>query len=51
MVDHESRGIHMSRLYRILNQIHEQELNWTWLSDRLEQMLVSHENAVGLRSS
>jgi GTP cyclohydrolase I len=33
----------MSRLFKILSQMHEQELSWPWLSNCLEQMLVSHE--------
>lgn len=42
LVDKRARGIHMSRLFKILSQMHEQELSWPWLSSCLEQMLVSH---------
>jgi GTP cyclohydrolase IB len=44
LVDKKARGIHMSRLFKILSQMHEQELSWPWLSNCLEQMLVSHES-------
>jgi GTP cyclohydrolase I len=43
LVDKRARGIHMSRLFKILSQMHEQELSWPWLSNCLEQMLVSHD--------
>jgi GTP cyclohydrolase IB len=44
LVDKHARGIHMSRLFKILSQMHEQELSWPWLSNCLEQMLVSHDS-------
>ncbi len=44
LIDVHARGIHMSRLFKIVSKMHEQELSWPWLSACLEQMLVSHEN-------
>src|ERR1700681_196640 len=44
LIDKRARGIHMSRLFKILSLMHEQELSWQWLSSCLEQMLASHEN-------
>jgi GTP cyclohydrolase IB len=43
LVDKRSRGIHMSRIFKILNRMHEQELSWPSLNEAVEQMLVSHE--------
>ena len=43
LIDKHARGIHMSRLYKIMNKIHEQEISWAWLNACLEEMLVSHE--------
>jgi GTP cyclohydrolase I len=43
LIDKKSRGIHMSRIYKILNRMHEHELSWTVLNDAVEQMLVSHD--------
>jgi GTP cyclohydrolase I len=43
LVDKESRGIHMSRIFRILNRLHEHELSWPRLNEALDQMLESHE--------
>lgn len=43
LVDKQSRGIHMSRLFKILTRLHEQELSWPALNEAVEQMLVSHE--------
>ncbi len=43
LIDKRARGIHMSRLYKIMNKIHEQEISWAWLNACLEEMLVSHE--------
>ena len=44
LMDRRARGIHMSRLYKILNQIHEQELAWPWLTSCLESMLATHHS-------
>lgn len=43
LIDKHARGIHMSRLFKILSQMHEQELSWSWLHSCLEQMLLSHD--------
>lgn len=43
LIDKQSRGIHMSRLFKILTRLHEQELSWPALNEAVEQMLVSHE--------
>lgn len=42
LIDRASRGIHMSRLFKILSQLSDQELSWRWLSTCLESMLASH---------
>jgi GTP cyclohydrolase I len=44
LTDVSARGIHMSRLFKILSRLHEQELTWPWLTACLEQMLVSHQS-------
>ncbi len=44
LIDKNARGIHMSRLYKIMSKMHEQELSFGWMDACLEQMLVSHEN-------
>jgi GTP cyclohydrolase I len=41
LVDPKSRGIHMSRLFRLVNGLNAQELSFAWLSTCLEQMLAS----------
>lgn len=43
LVDKESRGIHMSRMFKILNQLHETELSFPMLSAAVEQILGSHQ--------
>lgn len=43
LVDPKSRGIHMSRLFKQINRLHEDELSWTLLSNALDQILTSHE--------
>jgi len=43
LIDKHARGIHMSRLFKIVSRMHEQELSWPWLNECLEQMLVSHD--------
>lgn len=40
--DTKSRGIHMSRLYKIINRLPERELSWPWLKSSLEEMLLTH---------
>lgn len=40
--DVHARGIHMSRLFRVLTQMSEREFNWSWLEQSLDQMLESH---------
>src|ERR1700686_4366973 len=42
--DKRARGIHMSRLFKVLSQMHEQELTWPWLTECLEQMLLTHKD-------
>lgn len=42
--DPHSRGIHMSRIYKILARLPEKELSWEWLNAALEDMLASHAN-------
>ena len=44
LIDKNARGIHMSRLFKIVSRMHEQELTWPWLLSCLEQMLVSHDS-------
>lgn len=44
LIDKKARGIHMSRLFKILSKMHEQELSWQWLGSCLEQMLASHSH-------
>lgn len=41
--DPQSRGIHMSRLYRLVSQLDREELSWSLLHSTLEQMLATHE--------
>lgn len=43
LVDKNARGIHMSRLFKVLSQMHEQEVSWPWLNSCLETMLASHQ--------
>lgn len=43
LIDKKSRGIHMSRMFKILNRMHEHELSWPVLNDALAEMLRSHE--------
>ncbi len=43
LIDKQSRGIHMSRIFKILNHLHEHELSWPSLNEALDQMLTSHE--------
>jgi len=40
--DREAKGIHMSRLFKIVSQIAAQEFSWEWLNTRLDEMLKSH---------
>ncbi len=42
--DKNARGIHMSRLFKIVSQLSHQELSWEWLHSRLEEMQKSHAN-------
>lgn len=42
LIDHKSRGIHMSRLFKHINRLHEDELTWPWLNAALDQILSSH---------
>lgn len=41
LVNPDARGIHMSRLYRTLSQLAQQELSWEWLHTRLDEMKAS----------
>lgn len=43
LVDKKSRGIHMSRIFKIINRLHENELDWGHINSALEQMLATHE--------
>ncbi len=43
LTDPKARGIHMSRLFRILNHLHLEELTWSWLVRNMKQMLATHE--------
>ena len=40
--DREAKGIHMSRLFKIVSQLAAQEMSWPWLNSRLDEMLKSH---------
>ncbi len=40
--DPEAKGIHMSRLFKIVSQLASQEMSWSWLNSRLDEMLKSH---------
>jgi GTP cyclohydrolase I len=40
----EAKGIHMSRLYKIVSQLASEELTWNWLHSRLAEMLHTHEH-------
>lgn len=42
LTDKNARGIHMSRLFKIVSQLSHQELSWEWLFSRLEEMKQSH---------
>lgn len=42
--DTNSRGIHMSRLYKVINRLSAQDLNWSHLSASLEEMLMTHSH-------
>jgi GTP cyclohydrolase I len=39
----EAKGIHMSRLYKIVSQLANEELSWNWLQSRLGEMLNTHQ--------
>jgi GTP cyclohydrolase I len=43
LIDKSARGIHMSRIFRILNDLAEENLSWSWLSSRVELMLSSQK--------
>ncbi len=43
LIDKQSRGIHMSRIFRILNRLHENELSLLHLNEALNQVLETHE--------
>ena len=43
LIDKQSRGIHMSRIFKVLNQLHDHELSFTALNSALDQILESHE--------
>lgn len=44
LVDRKSRGIHMSRLFKVLTDFNERDVSWPWLNQGLDQMLATHEN-------
>lgn len=41
LIDRQSRGIHMSRVFKILTDFAERPLDWAWLNACLDQMLSS----------
>lgn len=43
LTDKKSRGIHMSRIFKIINHLHENELGWPAMNTALEQMLATHD--------
>lgn len=43
LIDTQARGIHMSRLFRIISQLSHRELTWDWLFAKLEEMRESHK--------
>ena len=43
LIDGHARGIHMSRLFKVITEFSEQDLTWPWLSAGLDQMLSSHQ--------
>lgn len=43
LIDKNARGIHMSRLFKIVTHLSQQELSWDWLMSRMEDMKKSHE--------
>ncbi len=44
LINSGARGIHMSRLFRILSDLHSQDLSWAWLGSCAEQMLASQKS-------
>jgi GTP cyclohydrolase FolE2 len=43
LIDKKSRGIHMSRLFRILTALGGTELNWSHLNEAVDGILTSHQ--------
>lgn len=43
LIDRKSRGIHMSRLFKVLTAFSECDLSWEWMQKGLSQMLASHQ--------
>jgi len=43
LVDRQARGIHMSRLFKVITDFSERELSFAWLAASLDQMLSSHQ--------
>lgn len=43
LVDKKSRGIHMSRIFSLLNRLNEEPMSLTFLSKTLDEVLLSHE--------
>lgn len=43
LVDKKSRGIHMSRIFKILTHLHEKELSAKLLHESMDQMLATHQ--------
>lgn len=41
LINPDSRGIHMSRLFKLMTRLREQELSWPWLEETLREMLAS----------
>ncbi len=41
--DANARGIHMSRLYKVVSKLAAQELNWGWLHANLDEILLTHQ--------
>ena len=41
LIDRQSRGIHMSRLFKVLTDFHQRELDFAMMNQALDQMLTS----------
>lgn len=43
LINKQSRGIHMSRIFKVLMGMQDHEMNWPWLRECLEKILQSHD--------